>query len=113
MVRKYKSDLKEEQAKLEKMLCDLEALQVRIAKQKRLIAALAELADAAEDADPPTGLVTGITDAVRTVFWTGDALTPAEVRDRVQALGVPKQENLLASVHTVIRRLVEGKEIEP
>ncbi len=38
-------------------------------------------------------------------------LSPAEVRDRVQALGLPPQANLLASIHTTIKRMKEAGEI--
>jgi hypothetical protein len=39
-------------------------------------------------------------------------LLPAEIRDRVQALGLPPQANLLASVHTTIKRMKEGGELK-
>lgn len=114
MASKYRSDLQEATTKLSKMLEELEALQTRIAKQKRRVAALAELADGDEDSELPSGLVTGITDAVRTVFFSAEKpLSVAEVKARVEALGIPPQQNLLASVHTVIRRLREAGEIEP
>jgi hypothetical protein len=117
MASHHKAELKVEQAKLDGMLFDLESLQVRIAKQKRVIAALTELADASEASDPPTGLVSGITDAVRTVFWSAEKtdkpFTPTEIANRVKALGVPPQMNMLASVHTIVRRLRKNGEIEP
>lgn len=117
MASHHKAELKAEQAKLDGMLADMESLQVRIAKQKRIIAALTELADSSEDSDPPTGLVSGITDAIRTVFWSAEksekSLKPTEIANRVKALGVPPQMNMLASVHTIVRRLRANGEIEP
>ena len=114
MAKRHKTELKSEQAKLEGMLADLDSLQTQIAKQKRIVAALSELASMADDAESPTGLVTGITDAVRTVFLSAEkALGPFEVANRVKALGVPPQMNMLASVHTIMRRLREAGEIVP
>jgi hypothetical protein len=114
MASHHKAELKVEQAKLDGMLADLESLQIKIAKQKRVVAALTELAESSEDSDPPTGLVSGITDAVRTVFWSAEkSIGPTEIANRVKALGVPPQMNILASVHTIVRRLREAGEIEP
>jgi hypothetical protein len=114
MTHNYKAELEEARQKLSELLAFSEDLQDQIAKQKRRVAALSELADVAEDSDAPLGLVEGMTDAVRTVFRSAEKpLNPAEVRTRVEALGLPAQKNILASVHTVIRRLQESKEIEP
>jgi len=114
MAKHHKTELAAEHVKLAGMLADLEALQVRIAKQKRVVAALTELADSSEDSEPPTGLVSGITDAIRTVFWSAEkSLGPNEIANRVKALGVPPQLNMLASVYTIIRRLRASGEIEP
>ncbi len=113
MTHNYKTELEKARQELNRLLMDAELIQDQIAKQKRRIAALAELADMAEDSAAPLGLVEGITDAVRTVFRSeGKPLNPAEVRTRVEALGLPPQQNLLASVHTVIRRLLAANEVE-
>ncbi len=94
------------------MLVEMDTLEMRIAKQKRVIAALTELNDIAEESQPPVGLVKGITDACKTaVIGAGKALYPSEVRDRIKTLGFPEQKNLLASVHTVLKRLAEAGEI--
>jgi hypothetical protein len=114
MAKHHKAELQSEQAKLEGMLADLELLQTQIARQKRKVAALTELASMADDSEPPLGLVTGITDAVRTVFWSAEKpLGPTDVATRVKALGLPPQLNMLASVHTIMRRLREAGEIVP
>ncbi len=113
MTTKYTNDLAEETTKLERLLAAREDLEVQIAKQKRRVAALYELADTNEDAPPPAGLVDGLTDACRVVFMSFDKpLLPIEVRDKVQALGIPPQSNLLASVHTTIRRMRQAGEIK-
>ena len=104
----YDLELAEADAKLQKMYEELEALQIRMAKQKRIVAALRELADMTDEGRE---LVSGITDAVRTVFQSAEApLLPVEVKKRVEALGI-KQDSLLASVHTIIRRLLKANEI--
>ena len=114
MARDYSDELKEAQVKLHNLLWALERMQADVAKQKRIVAALTELANVEEGSPAPTGLVSGVTDAVRTVFRAAEKpLSPADVRSRVEALGLPPQQNLLASVHTVIRRLIDSKEIEP
>jgi hypothetical protein len=113
MARDYKSELKEAEAELGNLLAGFELMQSQIAKQKRVVAALTELANVEEESSVPVGLVSGVTDAVRTVFMGAEKpLIPAEVRSRVEALGLPHQQNLLASVHTVIRRLLDSGEIE-
>ena len=112
MAGRRKSELEVAIQKLERMLNEENDLATKIAKQKRVIAALRELADLEDESGPPVGLVKGLTDACRTVFRSAEKpLLPTEVRDRVERLGVPEQRNLLASVHTVIRRLKESREI--
>src|SRR5947209_90059 len=100
------SELEEAQNKLQDLLVQADELQVRVAKQKRIVAALQELTSAEEDAGAVVGLITGITDACKTAVWgAGVPLSPVEVRERIKTLGVPEQKNLLASVHTVLKRL--------
>lgn len=113
MAHHHKAELKEAEDTLQVMLVQQELLQEQIARQKRKVAALTELANEEEDSGAPVGLVTGVTDAVRTVLMAADKpLNPAQVRSKVEALGLPQQQNLLASVHTVIRRLLESGDIE-
>ncbi len=109
---KHKSELEKEQDVLQEMYVELDELQYRIAKQKRIVSVMTQLADAREDSGPPVGLVTGITDACKSAVLAANRLiTPAEVRDRVKLLGIPEQKNLLASVHTVLKRLAKSEEI--
>lgn len=110
--RQYKSELGEAKDKLQDLLVKADELQVRIAKQKRVIAALQELADDDEGSEAIAGLVKGITDACKTAVWgAGVSLSPAQVREKIKALGIPEQKNLLASVHTILKRLDEAGEI--
>ena len=55
----------------------------------------------------------GFTDAIRTVLRASvEALTPRQVRDQLVASGFPLSEysNPLASIHTVLKRLVRARE---
>ena len=109
----YTNDLVEALRSLAQMLTEREKLEIGIAKQKKKVAALRELVAVDNDSPPPTDLVEGLTDACRTVFRAAEKpLWPLQVKTRVQALGLPPQQNLLASVHTVIRRLLAANEIE-
>ena len=113
VTNKYKTDLAQALVELERLISTRIDLETQIAKQKKKVAALHELAETDEDAPAISGLVEGITDAVRTVFRAAEKpLNPAEVRSRVEALGLPPQKNLLASIHTVIKRLLDSGEIE-
>ena len=115
--RTYKTELQQAKETLQDLLVQADELHVRIAKQKRVVAALAELTDVDEDSGAPEGLVSGITDACKTVLWSAEKpLFPVEVRDRIKALGFPEQKNLLASVHTILKRLAasgEATEVYP
>lgn len=113
MTKDYKADFTEAVGELLKLAAEREELEISIAKQKKRVAALYELAQIDDDGGPISGLVEGITDACRVVFRAAEkALLPAEVRDRVQALGLPPQANLLASIHTTLKRMKENHEIE-
>jgi hypothetical protein len=113
VTRNYKADLEDAIHQLILMASEREELEIKIAKQKKRVAALHELVQTDEGSAALTGLVEGITDACRVVFRAAERpLFPAEVRDRVQALGLPPQDNLLASIHTTIRRMKEAGEIK-
>jgi hypothetical protein len=61
-------------------------------------------------------MVKGFTEGIRKVFRDAhpNALLPTDVRDRLIALGydLSSQSNAMASIHSVIRRLLEAEEIE-
>jgi hypothetical protein len=108
----YKYDFARATAELARLISVSEELEIQIARQKRKVAALHELVQSDDDAPPLSGLVEGLTDACRVVFMSFDKpLLPVEVRDKVQAMGIPAQSNLLASVHTTIRRMKAAGEI--
>jgi len=112
VTQRYKDDLTDALGELNLLIAQREELEARIARQKKKVAALHDLVGAGEDAAPPEGLVSGITDACRTVLRAaGKPLLPIEVRDGVERLGLPPQANLLASVYTVLRRLELAGEV--
>lgn len=112
MNSKHKTELEEAEAHLLRMQIELSDLEIKVAKQKRRVALLRELSDIAEDSSGPTGLVSGITDACKiAVLGSNRPMKPAEVRDAIETLGVPEQKNLLASVHTILKRLAKAEEI--
>ena len=56
----------------------------------------------------------GLTDAIRQAFKTAEKqLTPLDIRERLEQLGydTDKYGNVMASIHTVIRRLADNGEI--
>jgi len=56
----------------------------------------------------------GLTDACRTVLRSaGVTMTPAEVRERLQAIGcdLSSYSNVMAAIHTVLKRLNESGEL--
>jgi hypothetical protein len=56
----------------------------------------------------------GFTDSIRRIFRTQNApLNPTKIRSNLLKMGIGREQvNLLASIHTVLRRLVESGEIE-
>ena len=56
----------------------------------------------------------GFTDAIRRLFRIHRTpLSPTEIRDDLLKIGIGRdQVNLLSSIHTVLRRMVEGGEIK-
>lgn len=113
MTKNYKTDLQDALRTLLGLTQQRDELETSIAKQKKRVAALYELVETDEGSQALSGLIEGISDACRVVLKAAEkALTPAEVRDRVQALGLPQQANLLASVHTTLKRLRDAGEVK-
>jgi hypothetical protein len=113
VTKNYSNDLKQALRDLLHMASERAQLETKIAKQKKRVAALYELVQADDDGPALSGLVEGISDACRVVLRAAEKpMTPAEVRDGVQGLGLPAQANLLASVHTTLKRMKEAREVE-
>ena len=107
-----KSELQKAEVALQRLLDKAADLEVRIAKQKRKVALLTELENDSEDSHASAALVSGITDACKTAIYSASGwLSPTDVRDRVLALGFPKQKNLLPSIHAILKRLVASGQI--
>jgi len=109
-----------------------EAMQEKEALEDRLQAIIARIQDLKEIAfstsrvcgsdptiDYPTLFVTdanpdvGFTSAVRASFSPGIGLSPVQVRDRLKKSGFPLEDykNPLATIHTILKRLVKSKEL--
>jgi hypothetical protein len=86
-------------------------LEIRIAKLRETVIALGRIFG--EEFDEADAL--GMTDAIRQFYMAqpDTALTAQNVRDRLEFLGfsLEKYGNALASIHTVIKRLLEKGEL--
>ena len=113
-----------ETAKLDllKQLQKRDQIDQQIHKLRQTVKALGELCGAApEELDKllliegfAIGSTMGFTAAIRRLFRIHQkALSPVEIRDDLLKIGIGKdQVNLLSSIHTVLRRMVEAGEIE-
>lgn len=113
-----------ETAKLDllKQLQKRDQIDQQIRKLKQTVKALGELCGAAPEELEKLLLIEGFamdsnmgfTDAIRRLFrLRKTALSPVEIRDDLLKIGIgTDQVNLLSSIHTVLRRMVEAGEIE-
>jgi hypothetical protein len=113
-----------ETAKLDllKQLQKRDQIDQQIRKLKQTVKALGELCGASPEELEKLLLVEGFamdsnmgfTDAIRRLFRIHKtALNPVEIRDDLLKVGIgTDQVNLLSSIHTVLRRMVEAGEIE-
>jgi hypothetical protein len=116
MARAYKTELAHERKALVELLRQREELGTKIAKQQTRVAALAALCEETEEVASMTEMdLGGLTNACRTAFRAAGnrGLMPTEVRTALEQLRFPTRthQNILASVHTVIRRLEQAGEI--
>jgi hypothetical protein len=116
MARGYKTELAHERAALVELLRQREELGTKIAKQQTRVAALAALCEETEEVGGMTEMdLGGLTNACRTAFRAAGnrGLMPTEVRTALEQLCFPTRthKNILASVHTVIRRLEQAGEV--
>ena len=118
MASEYRQALNVARAELEKLEEQREETDNRIAQLKQTIVSLATLckdktflAAWAKDIE-----AAGITENCREVLRAAPiALTPLEVKDGLLKMGLDasKYTNLLASIHSVLKRLVESREARP
>jgi endonuclease III len=113
-----------ETAKLDllKQLQKRDQIDKQILKLKQTVKALGDLCGAPPDEVEKLLLIEGFainstmgfTEAIRRLFRMHQkALNPVEIRDDLLKIGIGREQvNLLSSIHTVLRRMVEGGEIE-
>jgi len=84
-----------------------------IIELRETIAALAKLCGESEYVEEDA---LGLTDAIRMVLKadkSSDGLSPHEIRERMEKMGYGgRWANVLASIHTVVKRLNDKKEVE-
>lgn len=116
MVSKYKDDLRKESAVLAKLLRERDDLEIKIARQKKRISALAELCDETEFGDRPFDFdLGGLADVCRTAMRASrkEWMTIAEIQSAVKELGYPldKYKAPAASITTTVNRMLEDGEV--
>ena len=121
----YRKIVEDSKKELEDLLIKQEEIERRIARLKQAILGLAPLIE-----EEPTdqgmygtnddfvsewlGLGTGMTDVCRNIFKASSSpLTPVEIKQKLLDMGVDltKHKNIMASVHSVLKRLAEKGEI--
>lgn len=108
MSAEYQKALSKAEQQLAEEKRELQHRQVRIARLEQTVAALRALTD------PEYQSELGLTDAVREVLKTSTyALRPVDIRARVEAGGVnlAHHVNPMASLHAIITRLLNSKEV--
>jgi hypothetical protein len=112
MVTNYQKDLQSAKDKLAELLINKEHIEVQIARQKRRVAALAELCNADEASESEADLdLGGLTEACTTVLrgTRKEWLNTAEILMALKELGfqLGHYKAPIASITTTVNRLVE------
>ncbi len=115
----YKKTLEAAQAELEILLVKQEEIEQRIARIKQAIISLAPLAEEPNGSfwgDAIAAIrANGISDACLQILQsTNKPLTPVEIKDHLRNTGVDLsgQKNVMASIHSALKRLRANEEIE-
>lgn len=115
----YKRLLREKEERLIELLDQHERLETEIAEVKQEIGALAVLAGETKDGRydflSRVSSELGLIDAIREVLRsTKEQLTPQDVRDGLERMGynVGDHSNILASIHTTLRRMAQSNEVQ-
>lgn len=113
VLERAKSDLLRTQNELGEKLKEQEILEKKITGLRATIAALARMLDEEFVEEDAMGLTDAIREAFRAV-GTGGNLTPTEVKGKLEMMGydIARYGNVMASVHTIINRLVSKGEIK-
>jgi hypothetical protein len=111
-----KKELEKARQQLADLLVKREQVEIEIAKQKRKVAAWAELCEESDIADKSLDLdLGGLTDVCRTAMRASrkDWMTISEIQDAVKELGFPLHEYKApaASITTTINRLAQSGEV--
>lgn len=109
-LEKAKADLISARARREQAIQLQEELEQRIIELRRTVAALAALCGEEFNEDDEFGL----TDSIRMALKTyGGHLNAQQVKNRLEQMGYKSNStNLLASVHTILKRLVLKGELD-
>lgn len=115
----YKKTLEGARAELEELLVKQEEIEQRIARIKQAIISLAPLVEE-PDSDFWTSLsagmrASGISDACLQILQsTNKPLTPVEIKEQLRNTGIDLsgQKNVMASIHSALKRLCANEEIE-
>jgi len=105
--------------KLLDLMARRKEIEAEISKQRQLITANANmLPDAQRDAilfQVETAVMGRFTDMIRFFYQTHRNLTPRQVKELLERSGydLSDQVNPMASIHAVIRRLVDNRELAP
>jgi hypothetical protein len=118
----YKQTYEVAKLDLIKRLQERDLLDQEIRKLKQTVKALGEVCGAAQEEVDKLLLAEGFaidagmgfTEAIRRLFRIHNSpLSPTELRDDLLKIGIGREQvNLLSSIHTVLRRMVEAGEIE-
>ena len=107
----WNKQLKESKAQLERLLDERDRTDAQIASLRTVITGLARLTgdDIADEIFKDMGLTATVLTALR---MAAKPLAPLEIRELVRDLGynIRSQSNILASIHTTLKRLVESNE---
>src|ERR1700730_14368191 len=119
----YKEMAEKIQAEIESLEIQQEDVERRLARLRQALIGLAPLGQEISD-DPIGSQLTaiyagveamGITDATRQIFQAASApLTPIEIKQQLVNMGkdLTDQKNVMASIHSLLKRLVKSDEIE-
>jgi len=97
-------------AEEERLVDAIKRADVRLAQVRSAITALTAL-----ETDQPPEFDGKLADAIRTILKKfPNALSPVEVRDEVKAIGydLAKHTNAMATIHGVLKRLAETKDVK-
>ena len=115
-LKKYMDDLRQESEALAKLLRERDQIEVKIARQRKRVSALAELCDESEFGEKPFDFdLGGLADVCRTAMRASrkEWMTIAEIQEGIKELGYPlnKYKAPAASITTTINRMVEEEEV--